>query len=186
MNMCMDDWQKLKESLQVRRALIPRSLILCSYLLYIDLADIWWSICLKYSFRMQSWAPWTDSSTFDLNITCATLSVMSLFDTLEPIHTDCLHLVSLIYTCNWFMQTIYPVFLQFMYNTHGIIYIQGTCNSFSSMPTFHCLYKLPFENFVIVMWRSCPVLMSVGLANILWYLVPFLSLPKCLCHLLPF
>ena len=24
MNMCMDDWQKLKESLQVRRALIPR------------------------------------------------------------------------------------------------------------------------------------------------------------------
>ena len=40
MNMCMDDWQKLKESLQVRRALIPRSLILCSYLLYIDLADI--------------------------------------------------------------------------------------------------------------------------------------------------
>ena len=60
------------------------------------------------------------------------------------------------------MQTIYPVFLQFMYNTHGIIYIQGTCNSFSSMPTFHCLYKLPFENFVIVMWRSCPVLIDVG------------------------
>ena len=60
------------------------------------------------------------------------------------------------------MQTIYPVFLQFMYNTHGFIYIQGTCNSFSSMPTFHCLYKLPFENFVIVMWRSCPVLIDVG------------------------
>ena len=57
------------------------------------------------------------------------------------------------------MQTIYPVFLQFMYNIHEIIYIHGTCNLLC-MPTFHRLYKLPFENFV--MWRSCPVLIDVG------------------------